>query len=213
VTAAIDAHEHGAYTLDVTLERARQIKSSILIFVGGIGDRRQCLDVAHASIRDHADVQQFTCHAQTNQRWYLRDESPRQPRAGTGAPFPHGGLFRPFSIFADHSGKCLDVAQDAQGTNVQQFTWHGGANQRWYLIPTDPADAVTDPDPALELALGTGREYFIVSDSHTRVTVLEVEGAATFDGANVRVNDFHGGSNQRWLIAPTPLFDSDSVTG
>ena len=44
-----------------------------------------------------------------------------------------------YRILAKHSGKCLDVAGKRldNGTSVIQWSYQGGDNQKWYLIPHD----------------------------------------------------------------------------
>ena len=78
----------------------------------------KALDVAGASNRDGANVQQYRYGSGDNQRWRLE-------RAGNGA----------YRIVNAASGKCLDVegARRVDGANVQQWSCGGGTNQTWIL--------------------------------------------------------------------------------
>ena len=87
-----------------------------------------------------------------------------------------------YEMTARVSGKALDAAGHgtANGTNVDQFTYNGGANQKW---------SVTN-----------------VGGSQIRVTgmesgrVLDVSGVSMADGANVQLWDYVYGANQRWTL-------------
>jgi chitodextrinase len=81
-----------------------------------------------------------------------------------------------------HSGLVLDVenGSTSDGGNVHQWSWAGGANQRWRLIENDD---------------GTYR----LENEHSRL-VLDVENWSTSDGGNVHQWSWTGGANQRWHL-------------
>jgi hypothetical protein len=76
----------------------------------------KCLDVEMASTTDGANVLQWTCNGQSNQRWRVEDVG--------------GGNSR---LVAVHSNKCLDVemASTADGANILQWTCNSQSNQTW----------------------------------------------------------------------------------
>ncbi|WP_344946794.1 lectin [Sphaerisporangium flaviroseum] len=74
------------------------------------------------------------------------------------------------------SGRCLDIPGSSQtnGTQVQIWDCHGGANQQWTLTG------------ASELRSGT--------------KCLDVNGAGTADGTTVVIWDCNGQNNQKWRL-------------
>jgi hypothetical protein len=136
---------------------------------------KKCLDVTDAVIQNGANVQQFSYHGGSNQRWRLEPlgVGPVQPVTSSALPY--------YAIVAEHSGKCLDVAggSTVDGANVQQFTPHYGPNQQWTLVPV-------------------GQEYLIVNRHSGKC--LDVVGGSKADGANVQQFTNHGGPNQRWIF-------------
>ena len=80
--------------------------------------QRMCLDVPSASPLNRAAIQQFPCHGNDNQRWYLdhRASDPSNPR-----------------IVSASSGRCIDVpnASAASGERLQQSLCHDGNNQKF----------------------------------------------------------------------------------
>lgn len=127
------------------------------------------------------------------------------------------------------SKKALEVAgwSTSNGANIQQWEFHGGANQQWYLTPlggnvhriqnvnsqktmevegwgTDNGDNVqqweyfANPNQQWYLVdLGSGF-YRIVNVNSNKA--LEVAGASTANGANVQQWEFNGGNHQRWHL-------------
>jgi hypothetical protein len=87
----------------------------------------KCLDVANASLAHAAPVVQADCWGGSNQHWTLR-------RAGASG----GEDF--YEIIAEHSGKCLDVANLslAHAAPLVQAKCWGGGNQRFILRPVEP---------------------------------------------------------------------------
>ncbi|MFF3444155.1 RICIN domain-containing protein [Streptosporangium sp. NPDC002721] len=82
----------------------------------------KCLDVDGASRADGANVIQWTCRSQPNQKWDL---------VATDSGY--------YTLRAAHSGKCLDVdgASRADGANIIQWTCQSQPNQQWRLVQKD----------------------------------------------------------------------------
>jgi hypothetical protein len=87
-----------------------------------------------------------------------------------------------YKIVNKNSGQCLDVpdASTADRVPIQQFTCHGGDNQRWLI----------------EHVLG--QEYRIRNKNSKKC--LDVAGASTDARAKVQQFTCHGGDNQRWNL-------------
>lgn len=90
-----------------------------------------------------------------------------------------------YRIIARHSGKALDAFAHgtANGTNVIQWTYGGGNNQRWTVTHR-----------------GSG-QYSIIGVESGRG--LDVAGSGTGNGTNVQLWSYGGAANQRWTITPT----------
>ncbi len=127
------------------------------------------LDVSGVSQTAGAAVIQWTWLNGANQHWRIEPVSPNNIAAGT------------YSLTAVHSGKVLDVnaASPAAGANVQQWTWVGGANQKWTVT-----------------AMADG--FFELAPSHAPAMRLEVAGGALGDGGNVQQGLASGSAAQRW---------------
>jgi len=84
-----------------------------------------------------------------------------------------------------NTAQALDVSGHgtADGSNVIQFTYGGGNNQRWTLTH-----------------LGNNVYKIIGVESGK---ALEVEGTSTANGVNVDIRTYSGATNQRWLLTPT----------
>ncbi len=87
-----------------------------------------------------------------------------------------------YEMTARVSGKALDAAAHgtANGTNVDQWTYNGGANQKWAVVN-----------------VGSGQIRVQGMESGR---VLDVSGVSTADGANVQLWDYVYGPNQRWTL-------------
>jgi hypothetical protein len=147
---------------------AAQAEALINVYSG------KCLDVVGASTADGANVQQFRCHLGANQQWkIIPNLGPTLEPDGT------------YLIINQNSGKCLDVvgASTADGANVQQYTCHRQANQRWII--------------RYDQHRGDRATYRFVNVRSGKC--LEVAGSSTADGANVRQSTCDGAYNQRWL--------------
>ncbi|GEM_PF-976693 len=91
-----------------------------------------------------------------------------------------------YKIIALHSGKALDVygKGTADGTNVEQWSYNGGANQNWTLTH-----------------LGNN-VYEIVGLQSGKA--LEVVSTSTSNGTNVDIRTYTGAANQKWTISAAP---------
>jgi hypothetical protein len=130
----------------------------------------KCVDVYGASAADGANVQQYPCAKAENQGWYMRD-----------AGISNGTQY--WSIVSKGSGKCLDVYKYGtdNGVNVQQWTCHGGDNQKW---------SVTD----------NGDGYVTIKNKNSG-RCLDVSGVSKTDGANIQQWGCTGRGNQSWFIS------------
>ena len=79
--------------------------------------------------------------------------------------------------------KALDVngAGTTNGTNVQIWTYGGGANQKWTISATSGG-------------------YYRLTPTHATSMALDVNGASSTDGANVQIWTYGGGNNQQWIF-------------
>ena len=90
-----------------------------------------------------------------------------------------------YKLIARHSGKALDAygAQTANGTQIIQWTYGGGSNQKWTL---------TD--------VGSG-SYKIIGVQSGKC--LDIDGWGTANGSKVQLWDYVGGSNQKFSFTAT----------
>jgi autotransporter-associated beta strand protein len=102
----------------------------------------------------------------------------------TGPVLPSGT----YRIVARHSGKALRAMGTTDGSDVQQYTYGGGNDQRWQVTH-----------------LGSGQ--FSIREV-TANKALDVQGSNTADGANIHLWGYGGGNNQRWVIAPASVGSS-----
>lgn len=106
---------------------------------------------------------------------------------GSSPPGGGGGIVAngTYRVIARHSGKALDVInhQTGDGSNVAQWAYGGGNNQRWTLIH-----------------LGNNVYQIVGLESGK---ALEVASTSTANGTNVDVRTYTGAANQRWTIAAT----------
>ena len=116
------------------------------------------------------------------------------------------------------AGKCLDVngAGSADGTKVQLWACHGGANQSWSRQGQtfrslgkclDVAGAGTANGTKVQLLTcggGAGQNWTPQSDGTIRNPnsgkCLDVAGAGSADGTQIHIWDCHGGPNQKWVL-------------
>lgn len=153
-----------------TLSASAAIRAEALINVNS----NKCLDVAGASTADGANIQQFQCHFGANQQWKIIPN--------LGPTYEPDGTYLVINV---NSSKCLAVAgaSTADGANVQQYTCHRQANQRWFI--------------RYDQHRGDRATYRLVNVHSGKC--LEVAGSSTRDGANVQQSTCQGGYNQRWI--------------
>lgn len=100
----------------------------------------------------------------------------------SGDPGPSTVPAGTYVLTATHSGQALDVADDstADGANVVQWPYNGGANQQWRVEPL--------PDGSYRLtAVHSGKD-------------LDVANATDADGTDVIQWTSNGGANQHWYL-------------
>lgn len=102
--------------------------------------------------------------------------------SGGGNGVVANGTYR---VLARHSAKALDVNGHgtADGSNVLQWTYGGGNNQRWTLTH-----------------LGNNVYQIMGVESGK---ALEVASTSTANGTNVDIRTYTGANNQRWTITAT----------
>jgi oligosaccharide reducing-end xylanase len=144
--------------------------------------------------------------------------------AGTG---PANGTYK---LVARHSGKVMDAygAQTGNGTQIIQWTYGGGSNQRWILTDrgsgqysiigvqsgrcVDISNWGTANGTKVQLwdYLGGSNQkyaltavsggYYRITPTHATGSCLDVSGVSTADGALVHLWQWLGGSNQQWAF-------------
>ena len=89
------------------------------------------LDVPGLSLNRGTPIQQYTWNGGHNQQWQLVE-----PNGTVSQGTLRFGV--PYKIVNRRSGLVLDVPgfSPNNGAIIQQFTDNGGANQKWYLVPT-----------------------------------------------------------------------------
>lgn len=82
----------------------------------------KCLDVSESSLDEHANVLQWGCNRNHNQKWHLSEVEPGY-----------------YQLKALHSSQCLDVASGSteDGANVLQWHCNGEDNQLWEVREQD----------------------------------------------------------------------------
>jgi glucuronoarabinoxylan endo-1,4-beta-xylanase len=135
-----------------------------------------------------------------------------------------------YKIVARHSGKVLDVAGQGttDGTNVAQWTYWGGQNQRWtvtHLGNNQYSIVGVQSGKALEVAgagtsngtnvqiwtnnsaanqkwtvSATSGGYYRLTPTNATNMCLDVSGVSTADGANIQIWTYGGGNNQQWAF-------------
>jgi alpha-galactosidase len=134
-------------------------------------------------------------------------------RVSGGAPYAG------FQLVGQGSNRCVDVHDNGvdNGTAVEIFGCHGGANQRWNLSPSgelrvydgtkclDVYNNETAPGTKVELWQcngGANQKFRMNADGTITGTqsnlCLDVKGAATGDGAEIIMWPCHGAPNQLW---------------
>lgn len=87
-----------------------------------------------------------------------------------------------YRIESPHSGLVLDVegAGTDNGDNIHGWSWHGGANQRWFVVDVD-----TDPG-----------EYVLVNKESGKL----FDASAGDEGSPIHQWHMHNRNNQRWHV-------------
>jgi hypothetical protein len=147
----------------------------------------------------------------------------------TGSAPSGGGLANgTYKLIARHSGKALDAYgnQTANGTQIIQWTYGGGSNQKWTLTSLggniykiigvqsgrslDIAASGTANGTKAELwdynggnnqqfgFSATDSGYYRITPQNATGSCLDVNGASTADGAIVQLWTYGGGNNQQW---------------
>jgi hypothetical protein len=126
------------------------------------------------------------------------------PHTGPAEQFDANGSAAHYSVNASvgrprlpmivnrYSGKALDVVggSSADQAKVQQYTIHGGGNQRWHLKMQSIATAPGLPYP-----------YFAIIADHSG-KCLDVPNGSMDDGVDIQQYTPHYGTNQSWILIP-----------
>jgi hypothetical protein len=94
--------------------------------------------------------------------------------SNSGGPFDSNQNYR---IVNRGSGKSLDAAGTANGSNVLQWDYWGGSNQKWKIVADNGS-------------------YRVLNVASNRA--LDVYQSSTADGGNVIIWDYWGSNNQKW---------------
>ncbi len=152
---------------------------------------------------------------------------------GAALPPPGGGGIIPngvYKLVARHSGKVLDVdgLQTANGSNVQQWGYWGGENEKWvvtHLGNNQYSIIGAQSGKALDVSgwgtsngtnvhlwtygaaanqkwtiTATSGGYYRLTPTHATSMCLDVSGVSTADGANIQIWTYGGRSNQQWAF-------------
>ena len=151
---------------------------------------------------------------------------------GAALPPPGAGIIAngTYRIVARHSGKVLDVSGGgtADGSNVVQWTYGGGYNQRWvvtHLGNNQYSIVGVQSGKALEVSnwgssngsnvqiwtnqggsnqkwtiSATSGGYYRLTPTHATSMALDVNGVSAANGANVQIWTYGGGNNQQWTF-------------
>jgi len=143
------------------------------------------------------------------------------PGGGYGAPAFSAGI--PYFIYSKHApGKVLDLREGSRnnGARIQIWSFLGGDNQKFTIDPASGAirplvsglslDMDKYPNPGGHLQQwahhgGPNQQFEIVGDQiklRGQNLVVDIHNGGTHDGAEVILHNNHGGSNQRWQLAP-----------
>lgn len=147
---------------------------------------------------------------------------------GTGGTTPGNGTFK---VLNRNSGKALDATGNgtADGTQIIQWTYGGGNNQRWTLLDRGSSQfsiigvasgkaldvnnnsAVNGSKIQLWTYSGgnnqkwtftaTSGGFYRVTPVHATGSCLEVNGNSAADGALVDLWSYTGGNNQQWSFS------------
>jgi len=136
-----------------------------------------------------------------------------------------------YSIVHHLSGRVLDAegGSGADGTNVALWSSNGGSHQKWSIVPVKTfslynlnalkhlhtsggnVDIRAGENSGYKWRLAGGRDGAAVLMNPAYGKALDVENAATTNGANVQVWNRNDGANQQWQLVYHPESDSYSV--
>jgi hypothetical protein len=135
-----------------------------------------------------------------------------------------------YKIISRHSGKAMDAAGwgTANGTQIHQWTYSGGNNQRWTLTDRGSGQYSmigVHSGKAIDIngwssangtkvqlwtygggnnqkftLTATSSGYYRVTPVHATGSCLDVAGVSTADGALVHLWSYGGGNNQQWAF-------------
>ena len=158
---------------------------------------------------------------------YINGWIDAQKGAGGGGTGPANGTYK---IIARHSGKAMDAAGfgTTNGTQIQQWTYGGGANQKWTVTGTGNGNYKiigVQSGKSLDINTlssangtkvqlwdywnGAGQQFKFsgTSNGNYRITpncatgsCLDVDGVSTSNGAKVQLWQWTGGNNQQWSL-------------
>lgn len=147
-------------------------------------------------------------------------------QTGGGGTIPNGT----YRIVARHSGKAMDAsgAGTSNGTQIIQWTYGGGNNQRWTVTDrgngqysiigvqsgrcVDVSNWGTANGTSVQLwdyfggtnqkftLAGTSGGYYRITPTHATGSCLDVAGISTSDGALVHLWQWLNGNNQQWAF-------------
>jgi type 1 glutamine amidotransferase len=114
------------------------------------------------------------------------------------------------------AGKCADVSGSgsADGTKVQLWTCHGGANQQWTVTGSTlralgkcltVAGTANGSPVQLSTCTGAGGQNWTAGTGGSLINpqsgrCLDANGGSSADGTQLIVWTCHGGTNQRWTL-------------
>ena len=102
------------------------------------------------------------------------------------------------------SGRCVDVpgSTSTNGTQMQLWDCHGGANQRWTY--TANRQLTVNGNKCLDANGQAGQQWNLGSNGAiTGVQsglCLDAVGTGTANGTRIQLYSCHGGSNQQWSL-------------
>lgn len=192
-------------------------------------DQARSKGYAGALIWNYAYPGSTDYHAMLNSNgsWRLVGTTLKNWNYGSTGTGPGNGTFR---IVNRNSGKAMDANGNGttDGTQIIQWTYGGGNNQRWTLqdrggsqfsiigVASGKALDVNNSDTANGTKVqlwtygggnnqkftfaGTSGGYYRITPVHASGACLDVNAASTADGATVQLWSYNGGNNQQWTL-------------
>ena len=150
------------------------------------------LDVVNGENEDSTNVQVYTVHGLDGQLFKLL----KTQKDGVY------GIVTKCST--DTKGLDVEDKSTADGANVQQYSYYGGANQVWVLEscdntkPTEPTDP-TDPIGPVGNYATLKDGWYYIKDNNSQ-NYLQVTNNTGADGQNVEVGKGTGVEGQKWYL-------------